>query len=170
MGVAKLTRFVARIVHVSCESFRFMVLHPVSGRAVLVVRQDVVIVSVEAGQQRTPGRTTHRSRHVAVLHMRAAGFQESVEFGHELQRPEFYVLVVGQHQHDVWFLSGFGFRTRFRPRLERFPAPAVHERLEVSPLFPAFVPDFSRLRVGVKCLDETGPIRRIESSREIRRS
>lgn len=64
--VSSLTGTISSVAQVSGERVRLVISLPLGAAAVVVVRKDLVIVNVTAGQQRAPAWTTHRSGHVCV--------------------------------------------------------------------------------------------------------
>lgn len=66
-----LTGTISRVAQVSREGVRLVISLPLGAAAVVVVREDLVIVNVTAGQQGAPARTTHRSGHVCVSQLRS---------------------------------------------------------------------------------------------------
>lgn len=61
-----ITCTISRVAQISGEGVRLVISLPLRAAAVVVVREDLVIVNVTTGQQRAPARTTHGSGHVCV--------------------------------------------------------------------------------------------------------
>lgn len=61
-----LTGTIAGVAKISGEGVRFVIPLPLGTAAVVVVREDLVIVNIASREKRTPTRTAHRCGHVCV--------------------------------------------------------------------------------------------------------
>lgn len=86
---------------------------PLRARTIIVVRVDLMIVYVHAGEKRRPRRTAHRRGDVGMTKLGALVPYRAQRFRHEIQRAQFNVLIVGQDQDDV----GFAFPQRHHRRV-----------------------------------------------------
>lgn len=81
-----LTCPISRVAQISSERVRFVISLPLGTAAVVVVREDLVIVNVTTGEQRTPAWTAHGSGHVRVSQFRAFVSYSLQSPWHEIQR------------------------------------------------------------------------------------
>lgn len=81
-----LTCPISRVAQVSGEGVRFVISLPLGTAAVVVVREDLVIVNVTTGEQRAPARTAHGSGHVRVSQLGALVSYSLQSPWHEIQR------------------------------------------------------------------------------------
>lgn len=85
-GRDSLTCPISRVAQVSGEGVRFVISLPLGTAAVVVVREDLVIVNVTTGEQRAPARTAHGSGHVRVSQLGALVPYSLQSPWHEIQR------------------------------------------------------------------------------------
>ena len=83
-----------------------MVINPISGAAIVIVGEHMMIVDIEAGQHGGARGAAHWSGHVAIGVGHPLPGHQPVQLGHELEAAELRVLVVCQDQDDVGARAG----------------------------------------------------------------
>ena len=83
---------IPQYLQVGCEGALLVSVSPGAGAAVVVVGEDVVVVHVEAGQQRGARGAAHGRGGVAAPVHRARLAHVPLQLRHELQRPELHIL------------------------------------------------------------------------------
>ena len=96
---------IPQYLQVGCEGALLVRVSPGARAAVVVVGEDVVVVDVEAGQQRGARGAAHGRGGVAAPVHRARLAHVPPQLRHELQRPELHILVTGMCVANVIEIS-----------------------------------------------------------------
>lgn len=74
---------------------------PLRTRAIIIVRVHIVIVHVHPREQAGPGRAAHGRGDVSVPECRSLVPHGPQRLGHEVERAQLDILVIGEDEHDV---------------------------------------------------------------------